>query len=337
MMDLSTHYLGLALDNPLVPSASPLSKDLDHARLLEDAGAGALVMYSLFEEDLQEEEEHLVKFGVEQGIGHHEAAHYLPVHHEVITTLESYLEQLARLKSALDIPIIASLNGTSTSHWLEHGKDLQDAGADALELNIYYIAANIDESGEDVEQRYEAIVRDLVAHVRIPVTVKLSPQFSALPNFVRRLEHAGAKGVALFNRFYQPDINLEDLRVDHRLALSDSHDALLAMRWVALLYGRVQLSIAATGGIHKAADALKVIAAGANVAHLCSTLLINGPRRLAEIKSEMSEWLEEYEYESISQLTGSISRQHAPDPVAFERANYSRVLNSFRLSTGRWE
>ncbi len=336
MIDLSTTYLGLALENPLVPSASPLSRSLDHARRLEDAGAGALVMYSLFEEDLWEEEEHMVKFGVELHVGHHEAAHFLPTHHEVTTTLESYLEQLAKLKSSLGIPIIASLNGTSTSNWLEHGKDLQDAGADALELNIYYVAANIEESADTVETRYETIVRELVANVGIPVTVKLSPQFSALPNFVRRLESAGAGGVVLFNRFYQPDINLEALRVDHRLALSDSHDALLAMRWIGLLYGRVGLSLAATGGIHTAADALKVIAAGANVAHLCSTLLIHGPAQLAAIKTEMSQWLEGFEYESIKQLTGSISQQHAPDPVAFERANYSRVLNSFRLSTGRW-
>jgi dihydroorotate dehydrogenase (fumarate) len=279
----------------------------------------------------------MIRFGVEQGIGHHEAEHFLPTFHEVTTTLETYLEQLVSLKSALDIPVIASLNGTSISHWLDHGKDLQEAGADALELNIYHIATNPDETAERVEARYENIVRELTSHVSIPVSVKLSPQFSALPNLVVRLEQAGASGVALFNRFYQPDINLEESRVDYRLALSNSHDSLLAMRWIALLYGRVNLSLAATGGIHTANDALKVIAAGADVACLCSVLLIHGPKELELIKSEMSQWLEEFEYESVSQLQGSISQQHAPDPASYERANYDKMLNTFKLSTSQWK
>ena len=337
MIDLSTRFLGLQLENPLVPSASPLSRNIDHARRLEDAGAGALVMYSLFEEDLRDEEEQMIKFGVEQGIGHHEAEHFLPMFHEVTTTLETYLEQLVSLKSALDIPVIASLNGTTISHWLDHGKDLQEAGADALELNIYHIATSSDETAELVEARYENIVRELVSHVSIPVTVKLSPQFSALPNLAARLEQAGASGVALFNRFYQPDINLEESRVDYRLSLSNSHDSLLAMRWIALLYGRVNLSLAATGGIHTANDALKVIAAGASVAHLCSVLLIHGPKELGLIKTEMRQWLEEFEYESLSQLQGSISQQHAPDPASYERANYGKMLNTFKLSTTHWK
>ena len=336
MIDLSTQYLGLQLDNPLVPSASPLSKSLDHAKQLEDAGASALVMYSLFEEDLQREEEQMIRFGIEQDIGHHEAEHFLPTHHEVTTTLDRYLTQLDKLKSALDIPVIASLNGTSMSHWLDHGRDLEEAGADALELNIYYVAADIEETPELIESRYEAVVRELTQHVTIPIAVKLSPQFTALPNFIRRLERAGAKGVALFNRFYQPNIDLDEQRVDYHLELSNPGDSLLAMRWTALLYGRVNLSIAATGGIHSAQDALKMIAAGANVTHLCSTLLRHGPSQLGNIKTRMREWLEEHEYESIAQLTGSISQQHAPDPASFERANYSQVLNTFRLSTAHW-
>jgi dihydroorotate dehydrogenase (fumarate) len=336
MIDLRTNYLGLTLDNPLVPSASPISKSLDHVKQLEDAGASAIVMYSLFEEDLRAEEEHMIRFGIEQGIGHHEAEHYLPSHHEVTTTLERYLEHLARVKTSVAIPVIASLNGTSMSHWLDHGKDLEDAGADALELNIYYIAANIDETAEMVEARYANIVHQLTQHVEIPVTVKLSPQFSALPNFVRRLEQAGAKGVSLFNRFYQPNINLNDLGVDYHLTLSNPGDSLLRMRWIALLYGRVKLSLAATGGIHSATEALKAIAAGANVTHLCSTLLIHGPNQLSRIKSDMESWLEEHEYESIKQLTGSISQKHAPDPAAYERANYSKTLNTFKLSTKNW-
>lgn len=336
MTDLSTIYLGLQLDNPLVPSASPLSQNLDHARRLEDAGAGAIVMHSLFEEDIRAEEEHLAKFAIHQDIGHHEAEHFLPNHHPVQTTLDTYLKQLNDLKSALDIPVIASLNGTSISHWVDHGKDLQNAGADALELNIYYIAANLEDTAAVVEARYAAIVSELVDHVSVPITVKLSPYFSALPHFIQRLEHAGIAGVSLFNRFYQPDVDLGNMRIDHHLALSAPHDALLAMRWIALLFGRTNLSMAATGGIHTGQDALKMIAVGANVTHLCSTLLIHGPQQLTLIKQEMEAWLEEYEYDSIIQLTGSMSHMHAPDPAAFERGNYIKVLNSFRLDSSVW-
>ncbi len=336
MIDLSTEWMGLRLNTPLVPSASPLSRHLDYARQLEDEGAGAIVMYSLFEEDLAAEEENLARFGVEQGIGHQEADHFLPVHHEVTTLLEQYLEQLVCLKSALSIPVVASLNGTSMSHWLDHGVDLQEAGADALEMNIYYIAANMDETAEAIESRYEAIVQALTTRLSIPVSIKLSSQFTALPNLVRRLQGAGAKGVTLFNRFYQPSINLEDPGVDYRLVLSNPVDSLLAMRWIALLYGRVDLSLAATGGVHTAAEALKVIAAGADVAQLCSVLLMRGPKQLGVIRDGLRTWLEEHEYESIGQLKGSLSQQHAPDPSAFERANYSKTLNTYRLTTSHW-
>ncbi len=337
MIDLGTDFLGLELDCPLVPSSSPLSRHLDYARQLEDSGAGALVMYSLFEEDLADEEERLARFGLEQGIGHHEAEHFLPVHHDFISTLDAYLEQLHRLKEALDIPVIASLNGTTISHWLDHGRELEEAGADAVELNIYYIAARLEDTAESVEARYVGLVEELVRHVGLPVSVKLSPQFSALPNLVKRLESAGCRGVALFNRFYQPDINLEDLEVAYRLTLSTSRESLLAMRWIALLYGRVGLSLAATGGIHTAADALKVIAAGASAAYLCSSLLIPGPGHLARIREDMVHWLQEHEYESMTQLRGSMSQLHAPDPAAYERANYSKTLGNFRLSTRQWK
>jgi dihydroorotate dehydrogenase (fumarate) len=334
MVDLSTEYLGLKLANPLVPSASPLSRDLDMARRLEDAGAAALVMYSLFEETIHHEERQMQRFLVEQGTGFAEAGDFFPEPPRYSSSLDDYLAQLAALKASLDIPVIASLNGVSGDGWITHGRSLQDAGADALELNVYYIAADPDETAEEVEQRYVSLLQELKEAVNIPVTLKLSHQFSALGNMVRQLEQAGADGVALFNRFYQPDIDLETLQVRPALKLSDTHEALLRIRWVALLYGRVKLSLAVTGGLHTAEDVLKALLAGADVTHLCSTLLQHGPGRLTGILDGMRAWMEEKEYEAVSQLKGSVSQQHAIDPGAYERANYLDVLDSYSPSPG---
>jgi dihydroorotate dehydrogenase (fumarate) len=334
MVDLTTEYLGLQLANPLVPSASPLSKDLDMARQLEDAGASALVMYSLFEEKIDYEEEHMARFLHEQAIGHGEASSFHPVPDNYISHQDEYLEQLHNLKAHLDIPVIASLNGTSSSGWIHYGKELQQAGADALELNVYYVAADPAETSRDVEARYVNLLKDLRQHVSLPITMKLSSQFSSILDMAQQLEAAGANGLALFNRFYQPDVDLESLKVIPRLELSSSMESLLRIRWVALLHGRINLSLAVTGGFHTTEDILKALLAGADVTHLCSALLHHGPEHLTEILQDLRIWLEEHEYESVSQLKGSISQQHAIDPAAYERANYVNVLDSFSHPRG---
>ncbi|PLX61554.1 dihydroorotate dehydrogenase-like protein [Sedimenticola selenatireducens] len=333
-MDLRTTYLGLTLKNPLVPSASPLSRSLDMAKKLEDAGASALVMYSLFEEELQHDQEVMDDYLNHQTLGHAEAASFLPLHGDLPSRQESYLEQLTRLKQALEIPVIASLNGITPGGWIEHGKALQQAGADALELNVYYIAGDSRISGVEVERRYIDLLHELRQHVTLPIAMKLSPQFSSVANIISHLERVGANGVSLFNRFYQPDIDIDSLRVTPQLSLSSSADALLAMRWIAMLYGRVKLSLAATGGVHNHEDAVKMLLAGADVVHLCSTLLIHGTGRLAEILRGIEDWLEESPYESIEQLKGTLSQQHAGDASAYARANYLQLLNSYLPAGG---
>lgn len=336
-MELSTNYLGLELKNPLVPSASPLSRSLDTARALEDAGASALVMYSLFEEQLQEQRGAELAFLSDQQMGHSEADSYLPMHTEQGDELENYLEQLGRLKQSLSIPIIASLNGVSLDGWVENGRLLAEAGADALELNVYYVAADPDLSSLEMEQRYLALLSELRGSVDLPITVKLSPFFSSLANFVKHLQAAGADGISLFNRFYQPDIDIDTLRVAPTLHLSNSGDSLLAMRWLGILHGRVDLSLAATGGIHSAEDAIKMVLAGADVTHLCSTLLQHGPRRLARILQGMERWLEESPYESLEQAKGVLSHRQLQDPGAYERANYVHLLNSYSINNTLWD
>lgn len=335
-MDLTTHYLGMALKNPLVPSASPLSRSLDMARRLEDAGAAALVMYSLFEEDLYHEQEVMDTFLYNQSLGHAEATSYLPMPGDMPSKRDRYLEQLQRLKGSLEIPIIASLNGITLSGWIEHGRELQQAGADALELNVYYIAGDVEESGNTVEQRYLDLLHELRRHVSIPIMMKLSPQFSALAHFVKRLEQSGADGVSLFNRFYQPDIDLDSLRVAQQLHLSNSTDSLLAMRWIAILFGRTRLTLAATGGVHRASDALKLLLAGADVVHLCSSLLLHGPRQLTNILRGIEEWLAESPYDDIGQLKGVLSQQHAADPSSYARSNYVQMLDGYLLGADVW-
>lgn len=334
-IDLSTNFLGLALKNPFVPSSSPLSKQLDTARKLEDHGASAIVMYSLFEEEI-EAEGGVAQRLQEQAIGHGEADSYLPVHDDLPGPRDKYLEQLRLLKESLEIPVIASLNGISPGGWVRHARALEQAGADALELNVYFVAANIDEDGNAVERRVLDTLMQLRREVRLPLSVKLSPQFSAIGNLVRNIEQAGANGVALFNRFYQPDIDLDDLQLDQTLHLSSSADALLAMRWIAILHGRVGLSLAATGGVHTAEDAIKLLLCGADATYLCSALLTAGPGRLAELIKGVTAWLEEHEYESVEQLKGSLSQQNSPDPGAFERGNYISLLSSYRVPSSVW-
>ncbi len=253
-MNLTTNYLGLQLKNPLVVSSSPLSRDIGMSKQLEDSGASAIIMHSLFEEEINQEQEihdYLTNY---QEIGHAEAESFLPMQHQYTSGLDEYLEQLTRLKSSLDIPIVASLNGISAEGWIEHGHDLQEAGADAIELNAYYVAANIQESSADVEKRYIDILRHLKQEVTLPISMKLSFQFSSIGHFAKRLEQAGADGIVLFNRFYQPDIDLKNMDIIPTLHLSHSDDSLLAMRWIAILYGRFKVSMAATGGIHTASQ-----------------------------------------------------------------------------------
>lgn len=334
MVDLSSEYLGLKLKNPLVPSASPLSGNIDDARRLEDAGASALVMQSLFEEKIDYEHAHLERFLHQQAIGHGEADSFYPVPEHYKSYQEEYLEHLQLLKSSLEIPIIASLNGTTLGGWIEYGKLLQEAGADALELNVYYLAADIEEDSTQVEERYVEILQALKEHVTIPITMKLSPHFSALVNMVRQLELAGTQGVALFNRFYQPDINIETLQVDPKLELSTSAESLLRIRWTAILFGQIRCHIAVTGGLHTYKDVLKALFAGADVTHLCSALLQKGPTHITTLLKQMVEWLEKNEYISVKQLKGSISQRHAIDPAAFERANYISVLDSYSHPKG---
>lgn len=330
-MDISSNYLGLKLKNPIVPSASPLSKNTDTVKKLEDAGASALVMYSLFEEEIIDEALNMDYLIQGQALGSAEADSYLPIADCYKNCLDLYLEQLQKLKQSVEIPIIASLNGTTVGGWIEHAKDIEAVGADALELNIYYIPTNINESGSEVEQRYIDILKAVKQQVNIPITCKLTSQFSSPTHFIKKLEAAGANGVSLFNRFYQPDINLDTLEIDPTLHLSSPYESLLRMHWIALLHGNTQLSIAATGGIHNAQAVIKLLMAGADITHLCSVLLKEGPDSIKTILNDLTQWLEEKEYESISQLRGSVSQGKAINPIAFERVNYLQVLQGYHL------
>jgi dihydroorotate dehydrogenase (fumarate) len=335
MIDLSTDYLGLKLKNPLVPSASPLSRNLATALRLEDAGASALVMYSLFEEELRAEDSMTDRFLAHPVMGHHEAQRFLP-DSTFHSGVERYAEHLQRLKSRLGIPVVASLNGVSQSGWIELGRALEEAGADALELNVYHVAADMYECGDAVEARYLSLLGELRQVVALPIVMKLSPFFSSLPNFVRKLEATGAQGVALFNRFYQPDIDLDGLYVVDRLHLSTADEALLRIRWLSILHGRTGLTLAATGGVHSHAEALKLLLVGADVVHLASALLEHGPSHLTCILNEMEHWMREREYTSVEQLKGSMSQKNLADPTAMARASYLRVLDSFSPRKGLW-
>jgi dihydroorotate dehydrogenase (fumarate) len=333
-MDLSTQYLGLDLKSPLVPSASPLSRRLDTCRRLEDAGAGAIILWSLFEESLTAETETSVRFLSEQHTGFAEAANFLPNHKDFPPALDCYLEHVRRLKEGLGIPVIASLNGVTVGGWVAHARALEEAGADALELNVYYVAADPKEDGAAVEERYLGLLGALRGQVSLPINMKLSSSFSSVANMVKRLEGAGANGVALFNRFYQPDINLDSLRLRPALYPSTSPDALLAMRWIALLHGRVGLSLGATGGVHTTEDALKLLLAGADVVHLCSLLLREGPGALGVVRVGIETWMEEQGFDTLEDFRGRMSALAVPNPAEFERVNYVHVLDSYRASPG---
>ncbi len=335
-MNLKTNWLGLHLENPLVPSASPLTRSLDAARALEDAGAGALVMYSLFEEAITAEEEAMVRFLHHQDHGHAEADDFLPDHMDFPGELDRYLEQLAALKASLDIPVVASLNGVTDSGWLDIAKLLQEGGADALELNVYYIASAPWEECEQVEQRYVQLLNHLREEITLPINMKLSPFFSSIGHMVKRLENAGARGVSLFNRFYQPDINIDNLQLQHSLHPSSSADALLPMRWIAMLYKRVGLSLGATSGVHDAGDAIKMLLAGADVVHLCTALLQHGPEHLGRVLAGIREWMEQQGFESVDEFRGRVSQYAVTDTSAFERVNYMRILDSYSFRPGVW-
>jgi dihydroorotate dehydrogenase (fumarate) len=334
MADLSTEYLGLKLKNPLVPSSSPLSRHLDTARRLEDAGASALVMHSLFEEMIAEEDGRIARFFHQQALGHAEADSFHPLPGDYQSYEETYLTHLAKLKDSLEIPVIASLNGITPGGWVEYASALESAGADALELNVYYIPVAGSEDGRQVEDRYVEILTMLREKIKIPIAMKLSSQFSAVVNVALRLEQAGANGLVLFNRFYQPDIDLDTLEVAPALELSTSQESLLRIRWIAILHGRIRGSLAITGGIHTVQDVVKSLLAGADVTHMCSALLRHGPGHLALVLRELQQWLEEREYESVSQLKGSISQANAIDSAAFLRANYMQVLESYQRPPG---
>ena len=336
MIDLSTDYLGLKLKNPLVPSASPLSKHIDTLLQLEDAGAAAVVLHSLYEEELIAEDAMADRFLFHADLHDGEASGFLPDHGQYQSSLDRYIAHLQQAKARLSIPIIASLNGVTPGGWVDLGKELQDAGADALELNVYHVAADPLESGDLVEGRYVALLHELKSVVSIPIIMKLSPFFSSLPNLVKRLEAGGASGVALFNRFFQPDIDLASLSVVDRVQLSSSADGLLTMRWIAILRGRTELTLAASGGVHTAEDALKMLLAGADVVHMASALLQSGPPALMEVLDGLRAWMIEREYSSVAQLKGSMSQKNLRDPSAVARLSYIRVLDSFTPRAGVW-
>jgi len=320
--------MGLNLRSPLVPSASPLSDQIDGIRRMEDSGAAAVVLYSLFEEQIARESEALqqqLAYGTESFA---EALTYLPEPGEFRVGPEDYLNHIRRAKEAVRIPIIASLNGSTLGGWVDYARKIQQAGADALELNVYYIETNMDRTALEVEQTYLDILRAVKLVVSIPVSIKLGAFFSNTANMAKKLDQAGVNGLVLFNRFYQPDIDLETLEVRPNVLLSTPQALRLPLRWVAILYDRIKANIAATSGIHTAHDVLKVLMAGADVAMLCSTLLRNGIGHLRTIETQMCEWMEEHDYESVRQLQGSMSQKYCADPNAFERAQYMRAVLS---------
>ena len=327
-MNLSTRYLGMKLRTPLVPSASPLSDSLDNVKRLEDAGAAAVVFHSLFEEHIHNEGQqfhHHLTHGTES---YAEALTYFPDLEELTVGPEAYLNEIEAAKAAVAIPVIASLNGSTLGGWIDYAKQIEQAGADALELNIYWIPTDPDVRAGDVEGRYLEILEHVKAVVSIPVAVKLSPFFSSFAHMARELVRAGASGLVLFNRFYQPDVDLETLAVSPNILLSTPMAMRLPLRWIAILSGRVHADLAATSGIHRATDVIKMVMAGADVTMLCSVLLRRGIDHIRVIEHEIKEWLEKHEYDSLEQLKGSMSQRSCPDPEAFERAQYIRGIST---------
>jgi len=331
MTDLSTTYLGLSLKNPLVVSASPLCEDVDNIRRMEDAGAAAVVLHSLFEEQIDFESQHLDRFLSHGTESFAESLSYFPTLADYKLGPDEYLKHIRRAKAAVGIPVIGSLNGVSTGGWIRYAKMIQEAGADALELNVYYIATDPEMGSAQVEQMYLDLVRDVKATLKIPVAVKLGHAFTAMANLARRLDQVGADALVLFNRFYQPDLDLEKLEAVPRLTLSNSYELLLRLHWVAILYGHIRADLAVTGGVHTAQDVLKAMMSGAHVAMMTSALLKNGIGHLAKVRSDLLAWMEEHEYASIRQMQGSMSYRSVAEPAAFERGNYMKVLSSYAL------
>jgi dihydroorotate dehydrogenase (fumarate) len=329
-MDLSTTYMGINLKNPIVPSSSPLSEDIDNIRRMEDAGAAAVVMYSLFEEQITLESyelDHYLSYNTDT---YAEALTYFPEKETYHVGPEGYLDLVRKAKEAVDIPIIGSLNGVSTGGWIEYAKKIEEAGADGLELNVYYLPTSPQLDGAEVEEIYLDILKDVKNTVSIPVAMKLNPYFSATANIAHRLANAGADALVLFNRFYQPDLDIEELEIVPQLTLSNSREMQLPLRWVAILYGRVSTDLAITSGVHSHIDVLKGMMAGARVTMMASALLQRGIGVISRILTDTVNWMEEHEYDSIVQMQGSMSQQNVAEPAAFERANYMQILKSWR-------
>jgi dihydroorotate dehydrogenase (fumarate) len=334
-MNLKTKYMGLELDCPLVPSASPLSRDIDNIRRMADAGAGAVVLWSLFEEQIEHEAaqlEHYLRYGADRFA---ESLTYFPQPSEFHLGPEEYLNHIAKAKRAVGIPIIASLNGISTRGWVSYSRDIQQAGADALELNVYFIPTDPAVTAEQVENLYVSILEAVKSNVSIPVAMKLSPFFSSTAAVARKLDDAGADALVLFNRFYQPDIDIEELAVVPTLELSTAFEQRLPLRWVAILHGTIKASLAATTGVHTGADAAKMILAGADAVMMCSALLARGIGRLTAVRQELIGIMEQKEYESVEQMKGVMSQRKCAEPAAFERANYIKALQSYGLTATR--
>jgi len=330
-MNLSTTYLGLQLKHPLILGASPVAADLDKVKRAEDAGVAAIVMNSLFEEQIDSEtmardylDAHSESFA--------EALSFLPGSSDFLLGPDAYLEQIRKVKAAVSVPVIGSLNGVTNSGWLGYAKQIAQAGADALELNVYFVSTDLKESSADVEQRTIDIVRTVVAATQLPVAVKLSPSYASLANFAKQLSGAGAQGLVLFNRFYQPDIDIEALENTQKLSLSDSSELLLRLRWLAILSGRLDVSLAASGGVHTSEDALKAVMAGANAVQLVSAVLKQGPEIFGKLRDEMAKWLEKKEYASLAQARGSMNMAKSPEPGVYARGNYVKLLQGFARS-----
>ena len=329
-MNLNTTYMGLPLKNPIVPSASPLSKSIDNIRRMEDAGAAAITMYSLFEEQIEFESAQLNYFMNYGTDSFAEALTYFPKSSEYNLGPEQYLEHVAKAKAAVDIPVIASLNGVSDGGWIDYATKIQEAGADGIEVNLYFIPTNPNLTCGEVEHIYLDVLNNVKQHVTIPVAMKLSPYFTAMPRIAHALDIAGADALVLFNRFYQPDLDIEELSVGPHLVLSTSDELRLPMRWIAILYSRVQCSLALTTGVHTVEDAVKAVMAGADVANTTSALLHHGIDHITTLVDGFARWMDEHEYESVDQMKGSLSQRNVAEPAAFERANYMKTLQSYK-------
>jgi len=328
MIDLTTKYMGLQLRTPLVASASPLSHEIEGIRQLEDAGASAVVLYSLFEEQLQQESFELEHHLAEGTNSFAEAASFFPQPDEFRLGPEGYLEHIRKAKDATDIPIIASLNGATLGGWAKYARQIEQAGADAIECNVYFIPTDPKIAGSEIETTYVDIAREVKIAIRIPVAVKVSPFFSNMANMAKRLDEAGANGLVLFNRFYQPDINLDELEIQPNVLLSTPQALRLPLTWIGILYGRIGASLAATSGVHGPEDVVKLLMVGADVTMLCSALLRNGISHLRYVEEGLRQWMEKHEYDSVQQMKGSMSQIHCPNPSAFERAQYMKAVKS---------